>query len=360
MTQIPLEALPWPTGASSRTRAAALPDALWFAVGVFVVLVFSQGWVMPVTGPDIGPDADPESSGLVRALYTPGYLAALALAWSGRGRLRSLLWRAPLLWPPLLMIALSCLWSIDPSTTERRLVALGFTVLGGLALAARFDWEELVEVFATAFGLLALASLGLGAAKPALGRMTTIFPGAWRGLWYEKNALGDIMTVGAILFAAAAVLRPARRGLWLGAAALALGLIVLSTSKTSLVTLMAGLAVMALVAVARRGGAWTVLGRLPGRHRDRRRRGPGAVRQRQGVRAARQGRHPHRPPPRCGPARCTRPTSGHGPATATAWSGTTRTRGPLAPGSTSTRASRRSTRTTAGSRPIWAKAASAC
>ncbi len=246
-----LDTLPWPTG---RTAAAALPHPVAFALGVAVVLTFSQGWVMPL----LGPNGDPEASGFVRALYAPGYLAGAVLAWSGRRRLVTLAARAPLLWPPLVVIALSCLWSIDPGVSGRRAVALGFTVLGGLGLAARFDWGELVEAVAAAFALLVLGSYGLGLGKPDWGRMTELFPGAWRGLWMEKNALGDFMAVGCTAFAAAAWLNPRRRWLWVGFGAMAVGLIALSTSKTSLVVALAGAGALGFTAVTRRGGVWTL------------------------------------------------------------------------------------------------------
>ena len=215
---VSVDAIPWPTG---RAAPAAMPHAVAFGLGVLVILTFSQGWVMPL----LGPNGDPEASGIVRALYAPGYLAGAALAWSARGRLLALAARAPLLWPPLVVIALSCLWSIDPGVSARRVVALGFTVLGGLGLAARFDGEELVEVVATAFALLVLGSYALGLGRPDWGRMTEIFPGAWRGLWMEKNALGDFMAVGCTAFAASAWLNPSRRGLWVAFAGLAVGLI---------------------------------------------------------------------------------------------------------------------------------------
>jgi O-antigen ligase len=83
--------------------------------------------------------------------------------------------------------------------------------------------------------------------------MTTLFPGAWRGLWVEKNALGGNMTIAFVVFGAAAMLEPRRRRLWAGFAVLAVLLVLLSTSKTSLVSLMLGAAALLFVGLARRG-----------------------------------------------------------------------------------------------------------
>jgi O-antigen ligase len=111
----------------------------------------------------------------------------------------------------------------------------------------------MAEVLATAFAVLAVLSFFTGAFVPSIGRMSNLFPGAWRGLWQEKNALGGDMTIAFVVFVAAALLEPRRRRLWGAMAALALALVVLSTSKTSLVSLMLGASAIVFVALARRG-----------------------------------------------------------------------------------------------------------
>ena len=228
---------------------------LTFLLGVFTVLVFSGIWVVFV----IGPEGAKTSGALVVALFMPAYLTSLVLlARGGWASVRAALAVVPL-WALLAVVIASVLWSVAPQLTERRSPALVFTSLAGVALAARFDWPELAEVLAASFAVIVVGSFLLALLLPSWGRMTSIFPGAWRGLWNEKNALGDRMTVGVCVFAAAAALNPARRWLWGGFALGALALIVLSTSKTSLVTLMLGLSVLALVALVRRGGAMAVL-----------------------------------------------------------------------------------------------------
>jgi O-antigen ligase len=123
-----------------------------------------------------------------------------------------------------------------------------------VVLAVRFRWATMAEIMATAFGLLAVASFLAGLVLP-FGKMTELFPGAWRGVWMEKNALGGNMAMAFSIFGAAALLAPKRAWLWWSLAGLALGLVLLSTSKTSLVSLGLGGAALAFVWICRRGAA---------------------------------------------------------------------------------------------------------
>ena len=229
---------------------------LAFAASVFIVLTFSQFWLMPLTGPN----GDPEASGLIRNLFFPAYGAALLMAAARPLQALGAAVRSPLTWLLVAYAFASMIWSIDPETTQRRAVALLFTTIGALVIAARWRWPTLVEVFAAGFAVVVLASYALALLIPSYGKMpANLFPGAWRGVFIEKNALGDHMTLGFIVFAAAAILNPPRRWLWSGFALLALGLVLLSTSKTSLVTLVIGAACLGFVWLARRGPAMGVV-----------------------------------------------------------------------------------------------------
>jgi O-antigen ligase len=230
-------------------------ERLAFCVSVAVVLTFSQFWVMPLAGPNGNADA----SSLIIALYFPAYLAALALALTAAPQTLMAALRAPLLAALIALIFISRVWSIDPGVTFRRGIAVFFTTLAGLAIAARYEWPRLLEVLAAAFALIAVCCIGLALALPSYGRMSDLFPGAWRGVWFEKNALGDNMSIGCIVFCAAAILNPVRRRLWCVMAGVAFALILLSTSKTSLVSLMIGLAMLGFVALVKRGPVIAVI-----------------------------------------------------------------------------------------------------
>ena len=232
-------------------QATGRPDRWAFALGVLMVLIYSQAAVAPLSGET----GDPEASGLLRALFYPAYAAAIVLIAAVWRRSLLAMLRAPLLIALVVLAASSTFWSVAPEITVRRAVALTLTCLSGVALAARFSWARLSEVLACGFALLAMASLGAGLFVPAIGRMSDLFPGSWRGLWFEKNALGEYMTVGFCVCAAAAALNPDRRRLWGAAAALTVLLVLLSTSKTSLAGLMLASGVLGFVWLVRRGPA---------------------------------------------------------------------------------------------------------
>jgi O-antigen ligase len=226
--------------------------AFWASVGV--VLTFSQCWVMLLTGPPVeGAVADPSASALVRNFYFPAYLIILILAAT---QLREAAAAALRAWTLSLLVALtfiSMTWSIDPDVTERRGVAILFTTLAGLVIAARFTWPRFLEVFAAAFAVVVVLCFAFALLLPSYGKMTFEFPGAWRGVWDQKNTLGYNMSVGFMVFAAAALANPARRWLWIGFGAAAIVLLVLSSSKTSVVSVLIGCGGIGLVALARRG-----------------------------------------------------------------------------------------------------------
>ena len=219
--------------------------------GVAVVLAFSQAWQCPLFG--YNNEQSTAAGAIIRVFYYPFYACGAYLAWKAGGRLLDATWRTGILLALLTLCAASVIWSIDPSGTLRRLVALFMTVLCAYAMAARFSWKRLSEVLAVAFGVMTIASLILCVAVPSMGRMTELFPGAWRGVWIEKNALGTYMAIGFTTFVAAAVENSSRRWLWSFMAAMAVGMVLMSTSKTALVCCMIGVAGASFVVLTRRG-----------------------------------------------------------------------------------------------------------
>jgi exopolysaccharide production protein ExoQ len=159
----------------------------------------------------------------------------------------------------LALAAFSTLWSIDSGATLRRAIWLGLTTAFGLYLAWRHDWRSLLNVLASGFVVLIAGSLALGLLAPNVGRMTLEHPGAWSGLWTHKNTLGGIMALGVAICAAAAIVTPERRKLWIGCAIAAFALVLLSTSKTALIASALGVGTIGFCVLVRRGPLHTIM-----------------------------------------------------------------------------------------------------
>lgn len=246
-----------------RARPArwSLTETAAFAAAVFMILTYSEGWLLPLSG---GGDEAADSA-LIRILFLPAYAAGIGLmALTPANTLRGVA-RQPFLVVIFAIAAVSVVWSVSPDQTQRRVFALAFTTLGGVVLAARYSWARLAEVLGAAFLVLALCSLITGLFVPSIGRMSDIFPGAWRGLWEEKNTFGDNMAQGGAICAAAALLNPKRGTLWWCASVLCFFLLLMSTSKTSLVAALLSVVSIGLIWSVRRGPAasvaatWTAL-----------------------------------------------------------------------------------------------------
>lgn len=241
-------AAPWEAG-RARERAD-MWDWLAFGLLVFSLILYSQGWILPIFGSKF----DAASSSAIRNAYLPVYAAGVVVMAMRPWDTAMAVARQPFLVILMIICGLSMTWSIDSGASMRRLIALYATTLTGVVMAVRFRWNTMAEVMAAAFAVLTLASLVAGAVLP-FGRMTELFPGAWRGVWMEKNALGGNMAFAFSIFGAAALMVPRRAWLWGLFALMALALVLLSTSKTSLVSLVLGAAGLGFVWICRRGPA---------------------------------------------------------------------------------------------------------
>lgn len=127
---------------------------------------------------------------------------------------------------------LSTLWSTAPEETLRRSVALVGTTLFGVYLAVRYSLNDQLRLLAWALGIGTLLSLVVGLALPSYGVGST---GMWQGIYPQKNVLARIMVLAGMVFLLLAL--SSNRHRWLAWAGLGLStsLLLLSTSKTSLV-----------------------------------------------------------------------------------------------------------------------------
>ncbi len=243
------------SGAAGPEKGAASPLAFWLSAGILVL--FSQLWVSIFENPMGGP-ADPILAARLRTIYFPAYGVILALAAPRLLKMGRLLARAPALLSLLVLAALSVFWTIDVERTERRLIALLLTTVFGLYVAERFTWAQITRLFALVFLAVTVLSVAYAALLPLYGRMQVDFPGAWRGVYDHKNALGYAMSVALAVFVGAYVFNPRERRLWGGALVAAFAVLLLSTSKTALVAGALAFFALALPLTARRGPALAV------------------------------------------------------------------------------------------------------
>lgn len=243
---------PAPPQGSVAQSQSATPARLTAAAAVVMLLIFSAGWQAPL----FGEKADEAASSLLRAAFLPAYGLAFLLIIGRPWNMVRVSLRQPFLLVLMGVVAASIAWSIQPDVSIRRGFAVGCTTLAGLALASRFRWAELARLYGIVFCILIVASYAVGLLLPSIGVMTEIFPGAWRGLWMEKNGLGGLMAFGACLLGAAALLNRDRVRLFTVFAGLAIGLVLLSQSKTALASLLLGMTALGFVWVVQRGPAF--------------------------------------------------------------------------------------------------------
>lgn len=175
---------------------------------------------------------------ILRAIYSAVYLLILPsviLRW------RSVLASARRHWWTVALVVLALLstqWSAAPDWTFRRSVALLATTGFGVFIAARYDPRSMLRILGAAFGLALVLSIAFALVLPQYGiEQSSVHTGAWVGIFTQKNQLGQMMVLGAVVFA---LLRGSlERGRWLATtgAVLCIALVLLSTSKTALTVL---------------------------------------------------------------------------------------------------------------------------
>ncbi len=218
--------------------------SVFWLIEAFVVLVFLLLFSEGLLGRVFASPQNPEGGVFLRLLWLPVYAFTLCALAANARSVWAIIIRSPFLVLLGLMAIASFAWSIDPSTSLRRGIAIFFTTGFGLYLAARYNWRELLTLLGLAWLILGVGSFIAAAAVPSFGVMHEIHVGAWQGLWFEKNQLGGHMARASFLFGFLVMMDPGRRRLWIGALLLAVLLVLMSTSKTSLLGMMLGFAVL--------------------------------------------------------------------------------------------------------------------
>jgi len=216
----------------------------------FFVIFYFSGAIMGLLFTDMN-DLEREFP-MARLMWYPVYGIILFLGLRCLPQLVRMAIFSPLMIICVLVCGISMLWSIDPGITTRRAVALLMTTLFGLVLAARYDWNGLVQRLAFVFAALAIFSFLHAFIDPPRAIDNEIHIGAWRGPWTEKNYLGSQMTRGLVVMMCAFAMKPSRGWLWVPVGLLCFGLVVLSTSKTALLASLAAISLFVVLRIFRR------------------------------------------------------------------------------------------------------------
>lgn len=238
-----------PDADTKLTLFRSIPTMIETAVLVLLLALFTEA----LLGPLLTDETQPEGPRVLRLMWLPVYAVIFVLAIPHIPKLAVLVFRMPFIIGLMVLIGASVFWSIDTELTLRRFFAIGFTTAFGLYLAVRYDWRDMLALFGIVWLLLALASVVASLGVPSFGVEQEEHAGAWRGIWFQKNDFGGHMARASFLFAFLTITQRHLRKLWIFALALAVLLVLLSTSKTSLLGMLLGFGVLGFGMIVRRG-----------------------------------------------------------------------------------------------------------
>ena len=227
-----------------------IPRMFETGVILIVLFLFSEALLSPLLASETKPDGNP----ILRIMWLPIYALVLGFAiWKAK-TFAAICLRMPFLVALMAVTAASVLWSIDSGLTFRRAIAVVMTTGMGLHLANRYNWNEMLTLFGLIWFFLAALSFVIAIGMPTIGiEQEGDHIGAWRGLWFQKNAFGGHMSRATLLFAFLIISRPDMRKIWIVGLLMAIALVLLSTSKTSLVGMVLGFAILGVGVLMKRG-----------------------------------------------------------------------------------------------------------
>lgn len=233
--------------------------ALWIfrveaGLTIFCFLMLSNALIGPLFNPNQG-----EEAGFLRLLWLPVYGIALGLALIRWDKFLDVLPAVFMIGVLVLLCFVSKFWSIEPGVTTRRTIALLFTSLFGLYLGARWRGPVLTELLAISFAALAVGALIACVTNPGFGVHQDVNAGLWKGLWYEKNQMAAMMTLGFIACTTTAYQVPARRRLWIAFAVLMFFLVLMTRSKTSLLACLLIAGAFPVLVALKKGGVLSIV-----------------------------------------------------------------------------------------------------
>lgn len=203
-----------------------------------LILLFYSGAVLGLTLITPADLANPDGT-FARLLWYFTYILILGLTVLRLPYVLRIVAFNPILIVCVLWCGLSFFWSIQPDITFRRSIALLMTTLAGLSFAARYDWGKMVQIIAFTMFILCIMTVVVVLVMPGRGIMHEIHAGAWRGPWVEKNQMGGVLAKGVAASICAFAMYPKKAWLWIPTFFFCFLMVLMSTSKTSLLAALA-------------------------------------------------------------------------------------------------------------------------
>lgn len=191
----------------------------WEQILTLITLFLSTGALLSVLleGPatlNRTMSAAPERSVATEIVWVGLYAVFIVLSFVRRQRLLVTLIRERIVCWLVGLAALSTVWSDLPSITLWNSARLLATTFFGIYLAKTYSLRDILRMVAWASALSAVLSIIFALALPQYGLDVDSRQLAWRGIFEQKNSLGNNMALGALAWLIFAL--GAGRPRWLG------------------------------------------------------------------------------------------------------------------------------------------------
>jgi O-antigen ligase len=188
---------------------------------------------------------------LTETLNLLSICASLYLFWSRTRNIRIARFNYVLPLAAVSLFLISVLWSLDPRLTLTQGTAYFFVVLGAIGLVETWDSDELMDLIALICGLAAVASVVQFFIAPD--------PIEFRGIFPQKNALGQDMALGVLTGLHGAQIKGGRRFSNICIVALCTIVAFMSKSATSTLLIAVFFWLNILARIYLRGGSFRIL-----------------------------------------------------------------------------------------------------
>ena len=201
---------------------------------IITVLFYSTGAFSTfLKGTSDLPEGAPQGSLATNTIWIVIYIVAFYLLYRSSGVRLALRKNLPFIMILAVSVG-SVFWSEAPKLTILHSGALVGSTIVGMYFGLRFTLIQQLRLLAVMFGIAALLSVIFCLFLPAYGIGVGDFEGLWQGIYPHKNTLGNNMAMAFTVFLVLGAVRPSYRWIKFVLTGIALVLVVLADSVTSL------------------------------------------------------------------------------------------------------------------------------